>query len=340
MDLEDRFAEYLEEIEAELKKALATAEEALVPFYGMMQYHLGWVDREFRPLPGGAGKRLRPLLCLVACQATGGDYHRALPAAAALELLHNFSQIHDDIEDGDRERRSRSTLWSVWGVPQALNAGDGMMSLAYAVLPQLWERGLPEARIRRAVEVLAETYRRLCEGQYLDISFEGRPEVEISEYLTMIERKTAALIAAPCHIGALLATDHHETIESLRLFGWNLGLAFQIVDDILGLWGDPQLTGKPVGSDLLRRKKTLPVVYALERGNEVLKGIYQKEEVSKEDVGRALQTLEALGARQYTQEMARSYCRSALEALEAIQLTQKAKEDLQALAAFLVEREY
>lgn len=340
MALEDRFAGYLEEIEAELKRALTTSEEMLAPFYGMMQYHLGWADREFRPLPGGAGKRLRPLLCLLACRAAGGDYQRALPAAIALELLHNFSQIHDDIEDGDPERRFRPTLWRVWGVPQALNAGDGMMSLAYAVLPGLWERELPEARIRRAIEVLAATYRRLCEGQYLDISFEGRPKVEISEYLMMIERKTAALIAAPCHIGALLATDHRETIEGLRLFGHNLGLAFQIVDDTLGLWGDPKLTGKPVGSDLLRRKKSLPVVYALEKGDEVVKGIYQKEEVSEEDVGRALQALDALGARQHVQEMAQRYYHLALEALEGLPLITKAKEDLQALAAFLVEREY
>lgn len=337
--LDISFGEYLAEIERELKCLLRPPGGELVPFYGMMQYHLGWVDRELHPVKADAGKRLRPLLCLLTCQAGGGDFRRALPAAAALELLHNFSQIHDDIEDGDEERRHRPTLWRLWGISQAINVGDGMMSLVYLSLSKLWEKGIPDEKVRDVTEVFHQMYRQLCEGQYLDISFEGRPEVTVEEYLAMIERKTAALFSSSTQIGAMLATDDLRIVNSCRLFGRNLGLAFQITDDLLGIWGDPEVTGKPVGSDILRRKKSLPIVYALGK-ESALKEIYGQDKISPEDLRKVLKILEDLAAREYARGLAQGYYQLALEALERACLMGEAQEKLKWIAAFLVEREY
>ncbi len=337
--LEIVFGEYLAEIEEELKALLRTSSEELVHFYGMMQYHLGWVDREFHPLKADIGKRLRPLLCLLTCQAAGGDFRQALPAAAALELLHNFSQIHDDIEDGDEERRHRPTLWRLWGIPQAINVGDGMMSLVYLSLSKLWESDIRGEKVRDVTKVFLQMYRRLCEGQYLDISFEGRPEVTMEEYLAMIERKTAALFSSSTQIGAMLATDDLQSIDSCLLFGKNLGLAFQITDDLLGIWGDPEVTGKPVGSDILRKKKSLPIVYALEK-EDALKEIYSQDKVTFKDVKRVLKILEDLTAREYAKGLAQGYYQLALEALERACLMGEAQEKLKWLVTFLAEREY
>jgi len=333
------FGEYLVQIERQLRDLLKPPCEELVPFYGMMHYHLGWVDKEFNPIKADAGKRLRPLLCLLTCQAAGGDFRKALPAAAALELLHNFSQIHDDIEDRDEERRHRPTLWRLWGVPQAINVGDGMMSLVYLSLSKLWERGIFGEKVQDVTEVFLQMYRQLCEGQYLDISFEGRPDVTVEEYLAMIERKTAALISSSAQIGAMLATDDPRTVESCRIFGRNLGLAFQITDDILGIWGDPEVTGKPVGGDILRKKKSLPIVHALGK-ESTLRQIYSQDRITPEDMKGVLKILAGLAAREYARDLAQGYYQSALEALERASLKGEAQEKLKWLAAFLVEREY
>ena len=344
MSLKNTFERHLPAIEAELREVLATPHPQLTSFYGMMQYHLGWVDEGFAPTTGGAGKRLRPILCLLTCQATGGDPDQALPAAAAIELVHNFSLVHDDIEDQSPLRRGCPTVWKVWGVPQAINAGDGLFALAHLTMQRLADRGVPPDRLLTAFEILDQACLALTEGQYLDLSFETHLDVDGEQYLSMIRGKTAALFSAAAQLGALVARDDAESIARYRRFGEKLGLAFQIVDDVLGIWGDPQMTGKPSADDIRQRKKTLPIVKALEEdrkaGGKSLRKIYQQETIGEEDVGMALKILEDLGARHYAEAMANDYYQQALAELDATGVENEAQGNLKELAAFLVERTY
>jgi geranylgeranyl diphosphate synthase type I len=344
MSLKNAFETHLPLIEAELREALATPPPHLTSFYGTMRYHLGWLDESFAPTTGGAGKHLRPILCLLTCQASGGDPEQALPAAAALELVHNFSLVHDDIEDQSDLRRGRPTVWKVWGMPQAINAGDGLFALAHLTMQCLAARGVLPRRVLTALEILDQACLALTEGQYLDLSFETRLDVDVEQYLSMIRGKTAALFSAAAQLGALVAGSDPASIARYRRFGQNLGLAFQIVDDILGIWGDPQVTGKPAADDIRQRKKTLPIVRALEeeQKNEAkgLREIYQRETIDEEAVEAALSILENLGARRYAEIMANDYYQQALAELDATGLENEAQDDLRELAAFLVERTY
>ena len=268
MNLPGVFNKYRADIDAELKSVLA---ERQSPFYDMMRYHLGWVDEKGNVLTSSGGKALRPTLCLLACEAVGGDYRQALPAAAAIELVHNYSLIHDDIQDDDRERRHRPTVWSIWGKPQAINAGTAMRVLANLALLRLKELGVPDQKQLRAHYLIDEKCMSLIEGQYLDISYETRFDITVDDYLDMIRKKTAALIACSLELGALLGTDDEQVIESFRNIGTNLGLAFQIRDDILGIWGDEQKTGKPSCSDIRRKKKSFPVIWAFDKAQGELR---------------------------------------------------------------------
>ena len=202
------FTRYLPALEATMRQAIPdAAPEAL---YGMLRYHLGWVDTAFQPTAHKAGKRLRPIFLLLACEAQvcgtqSGDWQRALPAAAAIELLHNFTLIHDDIEDRDRTRRGRPTLWAIWGEPQAINAGDALFTLAYRSLFNLQTTGIPPETVLRAVNLYTDAILHITEGQHLDLSFEGENEVDEATYLTMIQGKTAMLLGLACELGGLLA---------------------------------------------------------------------------------------------------------------------------------------
>ncbi|GAA3834191.1 family 2 encapsulin nanocompartment cargo protein polyprenyl transferase [Sphaerisporangium flaviroseum] len=224
-------------------------------------YHFGWLDEHGRPDTGGGGKAIRPALVLLAAEAVGGSARAAMPAAVAVELVHNFSLLHDDVMDGDATRRHRPTAWSVFGVSGAILAGDALLTLAFEVLRA---DGGPVAG--EATRVLGAAVLDLVEGQSADTSFETRDEVSVPECVSMAEGKTGALLAAACALGGLSGGGGPEVIESLRAFGSRLGLAFQMVDDLLGIWGDPSVTGKPVFSDLRNRKKSLPVVAALTSG--------------------------------------------------------------------------
>jgi geranylgeranyl diphosphate synthase type I len=254
---------WLPQIEAEMNNVIGSRDDALAAHYGMMRYHLGWADEHFHLRPAPSGKRLRPILCLLSCAELGGDPSQALPAAAGIELLHNFSLIHDDIEDGDEMRHHRPTLWKVWGMPLGINAGDGMFTLAFAAVQRLTQRGLNSKATLAVLAHFTQTCLTLTEGQFLDISFEARPVISIDEYMHMIQGKTAALIGASVAIGARIAGATSEQQTDMLQFGQAMGLAFQIQDDILGIWGDPEITGKPVGSDILSRKKSLPLLHAL-----------------------------------------------------------------------------
>ena len=194
--------------------------------YGMMHYHMGWVNEQLRPTVVSAGKRLRPILCLLACSELGGEPGDALPAAAAIELLHNFSLVHDDIEDEDEVRRHRPTLWKIWGVPLAINAGDGMFALAFEAMQRLEQRGVSAQITLRALNLFTQTCAELTKGQHLDMCFEARNSVLVGEYMRMIEGKTASLIGASIAIGALIADANVAQASALQHFGQSIGLEF------------------------------------------------------------------------------------------------------------------
>jgi geranylgeranyl diphosphate synthase type I len=314
----DIFSRYLPLIDAEMRRVVGNDDPTLAGHYGMLRYHMGWLDETLQAAHVDGGKRIRPVLCLLACQAVGGDLDAALPAAAALELLHNFSLIHDDIEDDSPTRRHRPTVWALWGRPQAINAGDAMFTLARTALHGLADRGLPADTVLAACRLFDETCLRLTEGQHLDMAFEGRLDVTVDQYLAMIGGKTAALLSASTAMGALVGGAAQAVRDRLADFGRALGLAFQIQDDILGIWGDEQVTGKSAESDILTRKKSLPVVYALQEEGEggPLHGLYG-EPVGPEDVAAVLDLLTAAGAREYATTAAQDTHRHALEALEA-----------------------
>lgn len=341
MKLPAVFERYRVEIDAELRSALTGRQSAL---YDMMKYHLGWLDERGNPSSNSSGKALRPTLCLLACEAVGGEYRRAAPAAAAVELVHNFSLIHDDIQDDDRERRHRPTVWSIWGKPQAINAGTAMRILTNLALLRLGRYDIPPAKQLQVQYLIDETSLRLIEGQYLDISYESRFNIGVSDYLNMIERKTAALIACSLEIGALLGTEDESLIEGFRKTGLNLGLAFQIKDDILGIWGDGEKTGKPAGSDIRHHKKTLPIVFTLEKGRDGLRkeliNIYQNGALTEDGVASVLRILEVAGAQAAAEKMAEGYCQQAEQTIDKLAIAPSARHDLQELLHFLAERNF
>lgn len=331
---------YLDAIEAELRSILCAPSEAVAPLYDMMAYHLGWLDQRFRPAAAAHGKRLRPLLCLLSCEASGGDWHHALPAAAALELVHNFSLIHDDIEDNSPIRRGRPTVWNVWGLAHGINVGDTMLVVARQALARLCDLSIPASTVLTAMDIVDHTLSKLCQGQYLDIAYEGQLGVREEAYLEMIGAKTAALFAASTQLGAL-AGGAGERITCYREFGWQLGMAFQMVDDILGIWGDVDTTGKPVASDIRSRKMTLPVIFALgaSDAHEQLVALYQREDLTDDHISQAVAVLERVGVREYVQQRASQYEAGALEALSAAAALFPADQYLRSLAASVVARE-
>ncbi len=318
-DLTQFSQRWIPEIEATMRQMVSGENEVLRGLYGMMRYHLGWEDQFGQPDSAESGKRVRPLVVLMACQAAGGDPQKALPAAAAVELLHNFSLIHDDIEDRSPTRRHRTTLWNWVGEAQAINTGDTMFTLARLALSGLSDNGIPPVRVLDAQRLFDQTCLHLTEGQYLDISFESRTDVSLPEYLTMIAGKTAALLGASVQLGAIAAGADAFEADCYWRFGHELGLSFQVQDDILGIWGDEAQTGKSAASDILTRKKTLPVLYALEQEGpdaQALSAYYTADrDLDPADLSMILDLLDKLGAREYAEETARSHAEAALAAL-------------------------
>jgi geranylgeranyl diphosphate synthase type I len=331
--------QYLDAIEHEMRDSMADHDSTLEPYYGMISYHLGWVDQDLSPSEQGTGKRLRPLLCLLSCEANGGDWQQALPAAAAIELIHNFSLIHDDIEDNSLQRRHRPTLWSLWGQAQAINVGDGLFAISRLALQRLTQRGVSPNKTVRAFRLIDETCLVLTEGQFMDLAFEAEDSVTVEMYLEMIGKKTAALMACATQMGALLATDDEAVIETYRTFGYQLGLVFQIVDDILGIWGVGEATGKAVGEDIVNRKKSLPVVYALQR-SERLREIYGQKQMDSRQQLAVMDVLGTVSARDYAHQLAARHLDLAVAALESTRIKNAAQKKLEEIARFLLERQH
>ena len=330
---------WLPQIEAEMDAVIGSSDEHVAAHYGMMRYHLGWADAHFHLRPAPAGKRLRPILCLLSCAELGGDATQAVPAAAAIELLHNFSLIHDDIEDGDEMRHHRPTVWKVWGAPIGINVGDAMFTLAFAAIQRLTQRGVNSKATLGVLNQFTQTCLALTEGQYLDLSFEQRPVVSVDEYMRMIQGKTAALVGASVAIGARIAGASTRQQTDMLQFGQAIGLAFQIQDDILGIWGDAAQTGKPVGSDILNRKKSLPLLHALnhpEVGDQ-MQGVFALP-VDESQVERVLELLTQSETRHFAEREMEKQHNLAMAALESALGPRAATSPLLMLAEGLLHR--
>ncbi len=339
---EDILREHFEMVEEEIKRILEDRDSPR-ELYDIMRYHLGWLDENLKAVEQYRGKRFRPTLCLLTYNALSGVYNKSLPAAAAVELIHNFSLIHDDIEDMDEERRHKPTVWKLWGVPRAINVGDGMHVLANLAAIRLRELNITDRKIVDVLEVLNNTIIELCEGQHLDMSYEEKLDITTDMYLEMISKKTAALTNAATLMGAILATNDEKLIERLGQFGRKIGVAFQIVDDLIGIWEKAEHTGKPKASDIMNRKKTLPVIYAFQKASkedkEKLTEIYSRT-LDEGDVEEVLNILEGVKAQEYSQGMARDLEREALRALDDTGIENEAMEKLRDLSKFLVRRTY
>ena len=334
---------YRQPIVEALHEALALARSVTPPspttaalldnLYNQIEYHLGWRTQDFTPEQNYPGKLLRPALTLLACEvaaisggatepATRQTVRRALPGAAAVELVHNFSLIHDDIEDGDEERRHRPTLWRLWGVPQAINSGDALYSLARLPLWRLVDGGVAPALVVQLAARLDGACLELCEGQHLDMTFEGRRDVSVALYLDMITRKTAALMRYAAELGGRIGAPDDPAIGArLGEFGGALGLAFQLRDDLLGVWAAEDL-GKSAAGDVRRKKMSLPVIHALENASaadaRALDAIYAiPGPASDEQIAQALTIFARTGAQRRVRQAIREQCAVARAALVA-----------------------
>lgn len=328
-------------IRAEMQATFPVHDPAVRDFYAMQEYHLGWRNRALQPELSDPGKLLRPIITLLCCRMMGGTDALALPLAAGIQLVHDFSLIHDDIEDDSDLRRGRTTLWTIWGLAQGINAGDGMFVLAHMAVQRLRGTGVRLERVLDICERFDRTILSICEGQYLDISFEGKHTVTEAEYVAMVTRKTAVLLAACCELGALAADASDADAAALAAFGLHVGISFQMQDDILGIWGDPAVTGKPDAADLVRRKQSLPVIYALqhEPADGALHQLYATAAGDDRGLAAARQAIDTSGAQAYTAQLAEEHYRLACAALARVHGADAAlKAELQALAAGLLGR--
>ncbi|WP_370882660.1 polyprenyl synthetase family protein [Kineosporia succinea] len=295
------------------------------------EYHLGWTESDGTPRESSGGKAVRPALALLAAEACGAPAEQAVPAGVAVELVHNFSLIHDDVMDGDTERRHRPTVWAVWGVPSAILTGDALLNLAQDQL----------ALHPQAVRALGSAVRELVRGQTEDLAFERRSWVELDECKAMAAGKTGALLAASGRLGALLAGGSVPMVDALGTYGAHVGMAFQWVDDVLGIWGDPAVTGKPVLSDLRARKKSLPVTSVLSGGGAAAQevGRWLAGDDPEPDLLRIAGILEDAGARDRALAEAAHEVDLANRALEGHDLSVTALDELAELTRFLTHRE-
>ncbi len=359
-----RFTRYVELLQSALTREVtrlrmassSLAITALDSFYGQVGYHLGWLDAHFVPVQYTTGKLLRPTLLLLAYEAAGAcetgskreekaHLERALPAAIAIELFHNFTLIHDDIEDGDRERRSRPTAWTVFGIPQAINLGDGLACLSRLALFALLDKGVDADLVARLGYCFDRAALTVIEGQHMDLCFETQEQVAVPHCLEMIARKTAALLACAAEMGARLGCSDEPTIKAFHQFGWHLGIAFQVRDDLLGIWATRAQAGKMPAGDVLRRKKTLPVLHAIQHASPQdrawLRTFYaQQEAPGSEQVDQVLAILERTHSREYCQHFLTKQCLLARDALRqvntpAVPLAQEAIADLGALIEYV-----
>jgi geranylgeranyl diphosphate synthase type I len=299
-------------------------------------YHLGFTDVDGHAVDANSGKHIRAALALLSARAVGAEETVAVPGAVAIELVHNFSLLHDDVIDNDRERRHRPTVWAVYGVGSAIVTGDAMQLLAMQLLLERGGTGVDAAR------VLLDATAKMIEGEADDIAFETDLDVSLDRCLAMAAAKTGALIGCAASLGAVLAGAPDAQIAALTEFGEHLGLAFQAVDDLLGIWGEPEITGKPVWSDLRQAKKTIPVTAAIANAGArttELRELLAASATSETDARRAAELIERCGGKRFTEDTASRNLDAALAALDRADPRPDADGELRELAQFVVARD-
>ncbi|MFD8910568.1 family 2 encapsulin nanocompartment cargo protein polyprenyl transferase [Streptomyces sp. NPDC059575] len=325
-------------VDPELRAAI---ESLPAPLRRIALYHFGWQHADGTPAAGNAGKAIRPALVLAAASALGGPSARAaaVRAAAAVELVHNFTLLHDDVMDRDTTRRHRPTAWTVFGDADAILAGDALQALALRLLADD-----PHPAAREASARLTECVIELCAGQHTDTALEQRAptEVGLAEVLTMAEAKTGALLGCACALGALYAGADPAEVAAMDGFGRQAGLAFQLIDDVIGIWGDPRRTGKPAGADLVVRKKSLPVVAALTSGTPAaaeLATLYARPYADADgEIARTALAVEQAGGRDWAQAEAADRMARAVQELSRAVPAPETAGGLLALAEFVTRR--
>ena len=332
----------LPHIELELQKQISRLEQPRTQhFHEMLTYHMGWTGEGAGP--DATGKRIRPLLVLLTCLASSqGEekdemWQAALPAAAAVELVHNFSLVHDDIQDNSPKRRGRDTTWVKWGAPMAINAGDALFVMSNQAIIDL-KNNYPADVVVKAAEILHNTCLDLTRGQFLDMSYEERKDLGVEDYWPMISGKTSALLSACCHIGALLGGASDEQQEIYRSFGHYLGLAFQVQDDILGIWGDEKIIGKSVASDLVEGKNSLPVLAGLGKKGKFAER-WSQGPIQPEEVEEFARVLASEGGYGFAKEAAIQMTDMAINSLREADPQGEAGEALFELTNKLLNRE-
>ena len=338
---------YHEAVQLEMRAAFP---DVALPIYDMARYALGWQDEQGNPARA-SGKGARAALTMLGAEAITDDpdaLRCATAGAAAVEIVHNFSLVHDDVQDGDVERRGRPTVWKIWGVAQAINTGDLMRELADAALRRALLHGAAAESVMAAIRRLNQATMLMIEGQYLDLTFEQRTDVSVDEYLAMVERKTGAMMGVSLSIGATLAGASAEQADALDRAGKRLGRCFQMRDDWLGIWADPDALGKPTDADIRRRKKSYPILYTLghapSEARRELMDIYRADsgdggDLPDEQVDWVHQMLDEIGADEATDRAARAEYEAFRVELESAQPRTAAVADLEALALFTLERD-
>ena len=334
-------------VEPSMRQAIATLKPELA---AIAEFHFGWIDEQGRQVENGGGKGVRSALAVLSAEASGAPSEVAIPGAVAVELIHNFSLMHDDIIDGDLQRRHRPTVWALFGQDNAIIAGDALHTLAFEVLlggefssSREANAVEPNAAASKAAALLASATAAMIAGQICDMSFNHRLDVTFQECLEMEANKTGALLGYAASIGAVLAGASSEVIAGLEHHGQQLGLAFQAADDLLGIWGDSEKTGKPVGNDLRERKKSLPVAYALAQETaesaELLE-LLACETLKDSQIERAAELVELAGGRDFTAQAASLYLQESLDSLDTVALKKEPKAELVNLARFVIARDY
>jgi geranylgeranyl diphosphate synthase type I len=299
------------------------------PLYQMMAYHLGWLNERMEPANEKSGKRVRPFICMLVCESLGGSQVAAVPGAVAVELIHNFSLVHDDIEDASLLRRHRPAVWALWGLPQGVNVGDGLFALAHLALT---DASLDPGRARDSVRILARACMTLCEGQFLDLTMQTEPDPDLRQYLAMADKKTGALFGCAAELGAVMAGAPAGVTAALGEFGLAVGEAFQMRDDILGVWGNAAVTGKPA-NDIRERKPGIPSVIARQRAAPAdlarMSALYSRPEPLDEGAESWIRGLfERLGVREQAEAMAQERLGRAEKVLDEVATDGQTAQDL------------
>ena len=333
------FQKYSTPLEIELREAIGKPTDIL---YNMLSYQLAWQDEQGEPAaPEDNEPRLHASLCLLTCETLSGQYQSALPAAAAVELIHHQALVHEDVQVAHPQRGHRSTLWWLWGPGQAINAGDGLHALGRLALIHLQEQGHPARKVVQALQLLDQACLRMCEGQHMDLVFQEKFDMTVAQYLEMASAKTGALMSCAAELGALVATDNPEVMQTFRQVGTDLGLAYQIRDDILGLWDS--VGGGPGSDALLSKKKSLPIAHAMETAptqkKRELASIYFKRVLEPSDVDQLRSILEETQATSYAKERGETCYHQAMERLGGLDLPPSALAAFDELGQYMALRE-